>query len=158
MPWRNSPAASAAEAFYIRTTMMLRSFYLILSFALFSGLLAQEDAETRLKALKAQYDQLEAQQHALLAPLEETKLEVMRRDLAKWGYPALQAGDEVVVHAGHALVWSERHHEPKWTAHIVTPDILSGNLARIDTFLADPLVKGNTALYYDYVKIGRAHV
>jgi endonuclease G, mitochondrial len=117
-------------------------------------LTAQDDPEVRLKQLQTQYDQLEEQQRSLLGELEDARLNVMQRDLKRSGYPALQPGDEVVVHPGHALVWSEKHHQPKWTAHIVSPDILSGNLARIDTFLADPLVKGNTALYNDYLNSG----
>lgn len=115
---------------------------------------AQDDPEQRLEQLQQQFDQLEEQQQRLLGPIEDAKLEVMRRDLSRWGLPALAPGDEVVMHPGHALVWDDAHHLPKWTAHIVMPDILKGNLARIDTFLPDPQVHGRTALYFDYLNSG----
>lgn len=134
--------------------MILRpsTFALALGCSLFS--FAQDDADKRLRDLQRQYDELEKQQQSLLPPLEEAKLHLMQRDLARWGLPALTAGDEVVVHPGHSLVWSEKHHVPKWTAHIVTADIVKGNLARVDTFLPDPLVHGNTALVQDYWNSG----
>ncbi|HEX2616540.1 MAG TPA: DNA/RNA non-specific endonuclease [Flavobacteriales bacterium] len=139
--------------------MLFRSFIGYLSLALTTTAFAQGDPDAQLKQLQAQYDALEAQQKELLGPLEQAKLAVMRRDLVQ-AYPALAAGDQVTVHAGHALVWDDAHHVPKWTAHLVMPDILKGNLARIDTFLPDPDVKGNTALYYDYLNSGydRGHM
>jgi endonuclease G len=115
---------------------------------------AQDDADKRIQELQHQYDELEKQQQALLGPLEEAKLRIMQRDLARFGLPALASGDEVTVHPGHSLVWSERYHEPKWTAHIVTPDITRGNLARVDTFLPDPQVHGNTDLFKVYWNSG----
>ena len=99
-----------------------------------------QDEESRLKSLQLQLEQIDAQRAALLAPIEQTKLKIMQRDLAAKGLPALVNGDNVIVHPGHSLVWSARHEQPKWTAHIVTPDIIHGALARIDTFLPDPLV------------------
>ncbi len=101
------------------------------------------DAQNRFEAAKAQLQQLRSQ-------VENAKLAVMQQDLAQWGYPALAPGDTVIVHPGHALVWNDRYKMPKWTAHIIMPDIMEGNLARIDTFLPDPLVKTNTALINAY--------
>ena len=134
--------------------MIPRHAPLLFAFFVTCASFAQDDMDQQLKQLQVQYDQLEEQQKLLRGPLEEAKLKVMQRDLKQWAYPALLTGDEVVVHPGHALVWSERDHVPKWTAEIVMPDIMKGNLARIDTFLPDPLVKGNTALYYDYLNSG----
>ena len=112
--------------------------------------MAQGEAEKRLTELQVRYEQLEEQQQLLLGPIEDAKLAIMQRDLAAFGLPALAPGDELVVHPGHTLVWSERHHTPKWTAHLVLPDILKGSLARIDSFRPDPLVKGNTDLFNEY--------
>ncbi len=134
--------------------MILRSApCLFVSFIALTAV-AQGDADKQLQQLQVQYDQLEEQQKLLLGPLEDAKLRVMDRDLAAQGLPALAPGDEVIAHPGHSLVWSEKYHQPKWTAHIVMPDIMKGSLARIDTFLPDPMVHGNTALYYDYLNSG----
>lgn len=140
--------------------MHSRSFTFSLSLFCLPLLTSAQDPEARLKDLQAQYDKLQAQEQQLLGPIEEAKLAVMDKDLRAFGLPALAPGDELVMHPGHALVWSEQHHQPKWTAHIVMPDIMKGNLARIDTFLPDPDVHGNTALYYDYLNSGydRGHM
>ncbi|MBS1583833.1 MAG: DNA/RNA non-specific endonuclease [Bacteroidetes bacterium] len=134
--------------------MRLRSILLACTSYAVCSCAAQDDAVKHLQDLQQQYDRLEAQRHALLGPLEDAKLAVMRSDLAHWGLPALAPGDGPVEHPGHILVWDDAHHLPKWTAHIVTPDILQANLARIDTFLPDPQVRGNTALYAAYWNSG----
>lgn len=113
---------------------------------------AQEE-ESALKALQEQLERIDAQRAALLGPIEEAKLRIMQRDLAAKGLPALQPGEQVIVHAGHSLVFSTEHEQPKWTAHIVTHDIVTGNLARVDTFLPDPQVP-NTDLFSLYWNSG----
>ncbi|MEO8587844.1 MAG: DNA/RNA non-specific endonuclease [Flavobacteriales bacterium] len=121
---------------------------------------AQYDLDAKLKMLEAQQAGVLAQQQALVARMDSAKLAVVRRDLEKWGLPKLEAGDEVIVHPGHMLVYSEKHEVPKWTAHIATPDLITGNLARIDSFLPDPLVKTGTAVTADYWNSGydRGHM
>jgi len=145
---------------YFRPTMTHRSALLLTVY--FTALLVhgQQDPDARLKELQAQYDQLEEQQKTLLGPIEASKLTIMQRDLTAQGLPALSTGDVVTVHPGHSLVWDEAHHVPKWTAHIVLPDIMKGSLARIDTFKPDPDVKGRTDLFDEYWNSGfdRGHM
>jgi endonuclease G len=121
---------------------------------------AQTDLETRLKKLEDQRTAIEEQQTRLTGRIDSAKLAIIRRDLQRTGLPKLEVGDEVVVHAGHMLVYSEKHEQPKWTAHIAAPDLIKGNLARIDSFLPDPLVKTGTAVTADYWNSGydRGHL
>ncbi len=121
---------------------------------------AQQEPEARLKELQAQLSQLEDQEKALHGPIEDAKLTIMQRDLGAFGLPALAAGEVVTTHPGHSLVWVEAHHVPKWTAHIVLPDIMKGSLARVDSFKPDPLVKGHTDLFDEYWNSGfdRGHM
>ena len=131
--------------------LMLRSALLLIALATVPAF--AQDEEARLKALQVQLEQVDAQRAALLAPIEQAKLKIMQRDLAAKGLPALAAGEKVIVHPGHSLVYSAEHEQPKWTAHLVTPDVVNGNLARIDTFLPDPLVP-NTDLFSLYWNSG----
>ena len=130
-------------------------------FVILLGLIAQaqDPTDLRLRALQLEAAQLETQRQALLPRLEQAKLAVMQRDLSAQGLPALSPGEEVITHPGHSLVWSAEHQQPKWTAHIVTHDIMSGNLARIDTFLPDPEVFGSD-LFSNYWNSGydRGHM
>ncbi|HQV74944.1 MAG: DNA/RNA non-specific endonuclease [Flavobacteriales bacterium] len=111
---------------------------------------AQADLESKLKLLEQQRTDLQSKEVSMTARVDSAKLAIVRRDLVKWGVPALVEGEEVIVHPGHMLVYSEKHEQPKWTAHIATPDLIEGRLARIDSFLPDPLVKTGTAVTADY--------
>ena len=140
--------------------MNLRSTLLLPASVFFMLAFSQSAPENQLQELQVRYDQLEEQQHLLLGPIEDAKLSIMQRDLAAQGLPALAPGDVVTVHPGHSLVWNEKYHTPTWTAHIVMPDIMKGNLARIDSFMPDPLVHGNTNLFNEYWSSGydRGHM
>nr|MBP6312371.1 hypothetical protein [Flavobacteriales bacterium] len=111
---------------------------------------AQTDLEVQLKKLEEQNSTLSLQQEKMVARVDSVKLAIIRRDLQKWGLPKLEEGDELIVHPGHMLVYNEKHEQPKWTLHIAAPDLIKGNLARIDSFLPDPLVKTGTAVTADY--------
>jgi endonuclease G, mitochondrial len=121
---------------------------------------AQLDLEQRLLKLEAERISMEEQRIRLTARVDSVKLAIIRRDLERMGLPKLEAGDEVITHPGHMLVYSEKHEQPKWTAHIATPDLITGNLARIDSFLPDPLVKTGSAVTADYWNSGydRGHL
>ena len=136
--------------------------YALLTFALAAttGASAQYDLDEQLKRVQQQHQQLQEQQRASVEKLDSVKLAIIRRDLKRIGLPAVQPGEEVIVHPGHMLVYDERHEQPKWTAHIATPDLITGNLARIDSFLPDPQVKTGTAVTADYWNSGfdRGHM
>lgn len=121
---------------------------------------AQTDLEHQLKVLEQQRTAIDEQQTRLTARIDSAKLAIIRRDLQRIGLPKLEPGDELIVHPGHILVYSEQHEQPKWTAHIASPDLVKGNLARIDSFLPDPLVKTGTAVTADYWNSGydRGHM
>lgn len=123
---------------------------LLLLGAICSSTHAQVDLEKQLKSLEEQRTTLDAQRERLTDRVDSAKLAIIRRDLQRIALPKLEAGDEVIVHPGHMLVYSEKHEQPKWTAHIASPDLITGSLARIDSFLPDPLVKTGTAVTADY--------
>ncbi len=134
---------------------MLRSLflpYLLLAATapLHAQVNGQPPLEARQKALEAQYDALHASEVALKERLDSVKLAIIRRDLRAIGLPALKPGDELIEHPGHMLVYEEKHEQPRWVAHIASPELIEGNLARIDSFLPDPLVRTGTAVTADY--------
>ncbi len=140
--------------------MIFRNLFILLFCLTLRNAYAQSTADQRLQAVQGRYAALQHELEKIRGQVEQAKLEVMQQDLARMGYPHLDAGDTVVVHPGHALVWNPQYKFPKWTAHIIMPDIMEGNLARIDTFLPDPLVRGNTALVTSYWNSGydRGHM
>ncbi|MEZ4790261.1 MAG: DNA/RNA non-specific endonuclease [Flavobacteriales bacterium] len=137
-----------------------RALYLALGLAPLLTASAQVDLEGRLKSLEGERTRLEEQSTRLTARIDSAKLAIIRRDLQRIGLPKLEDGEELIVHPGHMLVYSEKHEQPKWTAHVASPDLIKGNLARIDSFLPDPLVKTGTAVTADYWNSGfdRGHM
>jgi endonuclease G, mitochondrial len=114
----------------------------------------------RLHRLEKELDELDLQRKAHVGRMDSVKLAIVRRDLRSHGLPKLEQGDELVVHPGHILVYDQKHKQAKWVAHIATPDLITGNLARIDSFFPDPKVKGGTAVTTDYWNSGydRGHL
>jgi len=121
---------------------------------------AQYDLDATLRELEQDQQRMLGQQEALRARLDSARLAIIRRDLLAIGLPAVAPGEEVIAHPGHILVYSEKHEQPKWTAHIATPDLITGKLARIDSFIPDPMVKTGTAVTADYWNSGydRGHL
>lgn len=113
-----------------------------------------------LQKLERQLAEMDKQRTAQVQRIDSAKLAIIRRDLQARGLPALKQGEELVIHPGHILVYDQKHKQAKWVAHIATPDLITGNLARIDSFRPDPLVKGGTAVTTDYWNSGydRGHL
>ncbi len=111
---------------------------------------AQNDLEEHLRTLEAERSRIEEQRATIRERLDSTKLAIIRRDLRKFGLPKMKEGEELIVHPGHMLVYDEDHEQAKWTAHIASPELTTGNLARIDSFIPDPQVKTGTAVTVDY--------
>lgn len=103
-----------------------------------------------LQRLELQLQLMDQQRVAQVQRMDSAKLAIIRRDLQLRGLPKLNEGEELVVHPGHILVYDQKHKQAKWVAHIAAPDLTTGNLARIDSFIPDPLVKGGTAVTTDY--------
>ena len=120
----------------------------------------QYDLDANLRRLEEQQQRMLTDQARLRDRLDSAKLAIIRRDLRAKGLPKLAEGAAVVEHPGHMLVYSEPHEQPEWVAHIAVPDLITGNLARIDSFVADPKVLTGTAITADYWNSGydRGHM
>jgi endonuclease G len=137
-----------------------RCLLLLISLLQIGVVMAQIDLDRRLELLEKEQQELVRRQEQTVQRMDSVKLAIIRRDLQKLGLPKLEEGEKVVVHPGHTLVYDEKHEQAKWTAHIATPDLITGNLARIDSFLPDPLVGTGTAVTADYWNSGydRGHL
>lgn len=87
---------------------------------------------------------------SIQASLEDLKLTQLRKDLKTYGLPKLEAGEELIEHLAMSLVYSEKHEQAKWVAHIITPDIIGGIEGRTNDFRPDPLIKTGSAIEEDY--------
>src|SRR5690606_32343628 len=90
----------------------------------------QYDLDGVLRNMEQQQRRMLSEQEAMRGRLDSVKLAIIRRDLRAMGLPKVLDGEEVITHPGHLLVYNEKHEQPKWVAHIATPDLITGNLAR----------------------------
>ena len=120
----------------------------------------QVDLDQRLKQLEQQRERLVTEQQVNHTRLDSVKPAIIRRDLRAKGLPEVLPGERVVEHPGHMLVYSEAHEQARWVAHIAAPDLITGELARIDSFLPDPAITTGTAVTADYWNSGydRGHL
>lgn len=109
-----------------------------------------QDFETQLQSLTAELAKVRAEEEALLDKIEKVKLQRLQVDLSKNGLPKVETGEMVIYHSAMALVYSEEHEQAKWVAHIISPDIIDGNVSRSNDFRPDPKVVTGTAVEEDY--------
>jgi endonuclease G, mitochondrial len=122
------------------------SFFVFLSLNGFS----QDEFLNRISSLQAKIDSIELDKIQLLEQLEGVKLEHIRYELKTKGIPKVEEGEELILHSAMALVYDSNHKIAKWVAHIITYDIVEGNVVRSNDFRPDPKVSGGTAVDADY--------
>jgi len=127
------------------TIKSLSFFFLLLSASLTAQTL--EDKSARVKSA---IEQLERQKAAYLEQLEGIKFDMIQRDLDAVGLPKSLPGATIVRHSALALEYSEQHEQARWVAHIITGDILSGQVFRTNDFREDPSISTGSAVEADY--------
>ncbi len=121
------------------------TFFLCIPF-----LLNAQTVEQKIERVEKQLDELENKRKQLFSEIEDYKLEILRRELKAYGLPKVESGETLIEHEAMSLVYSEEHEQAKWVAHVIMPDVTTGNAARSNDFRPDPKVKTGTALEIDY--------
>lgn len=103
---------------------------------------------------------LKQKEKALKNKLETLRLTKVKEDLKAVAYPKCTSGCEVVEHEALVLCYDEQHEQARWVAHIIIPEVISGNLNRTNDFREDDKVKTGSATLDDYWFSGydRGHV
>ncbi len=109
-----------------------------------------QSTQGRIDSLQKQLELLKEKQEGLNEQLNELKLEKIREDIQQVGLPKVLEEEEVINHLAYSLVYSEKHEQAKWVAHIITTDIIDGKVKRSNNFRKDPLIKTGTATEKDY--------
>lgn len=109
-----------------------------------------QSVDDKINQLKQEVEALETKKTEKQEQLNNLKLEKVREDIQKVGLPKVLEGEEVINHLAMSLVYSEKHEQAKWVAHIITTDILDGKVKRSNNFRKDPLIKTESASEKDY--------
>lgn len=125
-------------------SLMKRIFWFVL--LLFPALFSAQNLDDRIHSILQELAQIQQREEALRADLETLKLQRIQRDLRAIGLP----GQDYVMHAAMALEYAEDYEQARWVAHIITSDIIEGNVNRTNDFRPDPKVATGTADEADY--------
>ena len=109
-----------------------------------------QSVDDKINQLKQEVEALENKKAEKQEQLNGLKLEKVREDIQKVGLPKVLDGEEVINHLAMSLVYSEKHEQAKWVAHIITTDIIDGKVKRSNNFRKDPLIKTESASQKDY--------
>lgn len=136
-------------------TSVIISLLLLLSTLTFAQTTAQQ-IENNERIIK----ELEKQQAEILGKQEDLRLEKIREDLLSIGYPTSKSDCQIVEHKALTLCYAESHEQAAWVAHIVIPQVTTGNLNRTNDFRPDKKVKTGSAVKDDYWYSGydRGHI
>jgi len=108
------------------------------------------DFASKISGLEKELQSLKVKDSLVRIELEEIKLERIRHLIRSEVLPEVQADEIVIMHSAMALVYEETHEQAKWVAHILTPDVASGNIGRTNDFRPDPKVVTGSAIEEDY--------
>lgn len=103
-----------------------------------------------LEKLLQESQQLKERQDSLLTQIELLKLSDFKSQLVEKGLPEISDKDELICHKAICLVYSEEHEMAKWVAHIISHDIVDGNVSRTNDFRVDSLISTGSSEEVDY--------
>ena len=123
----------------------------VLAFGLFwmSNVFGQ-DVEDRISERTDRLAAIETESKSILNELEELRMEWIREQLDRLGYPKSIQTLETVKHSALTLGYSEKDEQAAWVQHIVIPEVEFANVSRTNDFRIDSLVTTGSAQETDY--------
>lgn len=123
----------------------------VLAFGLFwtSNVFGQ-GVEDRISERTDRLAAIETESKSILNELEELRMEWIREQLDKLGYPKSVQEFETVKHSALTLGYSEKDEQAAWVQHIVIPEVEFANVSRTNDFRIDSLVTTGSAEETDY--------
>jgi endonuclease G, mitochondrial len=112
--------------------------------------LFSQNSENELNQLNSEIERLNQKRDSLFNIVEQIKLNNLKTQLVEFGIPELKEGEELICHSAFCLVYDEEHEMAKWTAHIISREIINGAVSRTNDFRIDSLIKTGSAEEVDY--------
>lgn len=129
----------------------IKQFFLTVVSSLLSfGLFGQIEITNKIQEIETYQLRLRAEIDSTKILLEDLKLNNISYKLTQIGYPVGDEKVEIVKHRAMHLGYVEKHEQPSWVMHMITTDVISGNVSRTNDFREDPLVSTGSACKEDY--------
>jgi endonuclease G len=129
----------------------MKNCSLIIVFIVFASVnfFAQSDTISINKVLE-ELEIVESKRDSLLNCIEDIKLNNLKSQLLAKGIPELLDGETLICHSAFCLVYSEEHEVAKWVAHVLSNEIVNGNVSRSNDFRIDSLITTGSSQEEDY--------
>ncbi len=114
------------------------------------NIFAQNADSLKLNELNTELKLTNKKQDSLNSLIEDYKLKNIIYQLKNIGIPKLELNDTLITHSAMVLVYSEKYEQAKWVAHMIIPDIKTGNFGRTNDFRPDTMIKTGSAVEQDY--------
>ncbi|MEO6682393.1 MAG: DNA/RNA non-specific endonuclease [Ginsengibacter sp.] len=128
----------------------MKSFSFVLLFVFITSFGFTQSFEEEILKIEKEITRSEERKKKLYSELEELKLQKISSDLEKVGLPTVFPGEQLIKHSAFYLSYSEKHEVPRWVAHIILPDVISGTVTRTNDFRVDSSVTTGSAVEADY--------
>lgn len=140
--------------------MKKKYFLLFVTFSLYFNGWAQSTLEDSIRILEESVEEYNQSIDDIFSEIEALKLKKIGATIQSIGLPYYKSDEQVVHHDAFSLSYNEEHEQANWVVHVITKDILFGNVNRTNDFRLDPLVKTITADSADYWDSGfdRGHL
>lgn len=113
-----------------------------------------------IKILENELVQLAEKEKYILIELERIKLEKLRTQMKKIGWPVSANCSQIIEHSAMTLCYDKLHKQARWVFHAIPPDVEYGKESRTNDFRADPKVLEGSSKKEDYWHSGydRGHM
>ncbi len=106
--------------------------------------------ENSVRTIKNELDNLRIKEDSLNTILERLILKQNISRIKSSILPEIAEKDKLIEHSAIILVYSEKHEQAKWVAHIINTNIIDGNVSRTNNFRKDTLVSTGSSEEKDF--------
>jgi endonuclease G len=118
---------------------------------IFSNGISQTSTNEQIAIKEKELSVLKEKEEKYISELEVLKLNSVTEKMDLIGQPYANGHQvQLVKHSAMQLGYNEKHEQAEWVMHMVTPDILNGNVSRTNDFREDSLVTTGTSSKADY--------
>ncbi|MCK9497922.1 MAG: DNA/RNA non-specific endonuclease [Bacteroidales bacterium] len=128
----------------------MKKLIVYLLFFNLSVLIFAQNYEKDILSLENRLLKLNIEKDSIFNCLEDLKLKALKFDLLENGLPEILDNEDLICHSAYCLVYDDNHKMAKWTAHIISHEVVNGVVSRTNDFRADTLIKNGTAEELDY--------
>ena len=128
----------------------MKTIFTVLLFAFITTFGYSQPVKEKISSIENEIRLADEKKKELINQLETLKLEKISKDLEAVGLPTIFPGEQLIKHSAFYLTYSEKHEVPRWVAHIILPDVITGTVTRTNDFRPDPFVTTGSAVEADY--------